>query len=214
MIYRIVLILLLFAAGWLGYQLISERSAPLRHADGLEPEAAFMHDGEPVIHIITRLYREEHLDIEAINRKLPAPFRLLILDEDITANTSGNYVVVSTNNSVPELDPELAELGFTHTFQYLAVYEERRRALHPVLVISPDEIRDELGARLIDQVPADYGYALVMEEYVHDALYDYPVQLIEIVMLDEQGHGASDDIVIYWDPTESAFKATNTFGYP
>ncbi len=52
-----------------------------------------------------------------------------------------------------------------------------------------------------------------MEPYNHDALYDRAVKLIEIVMMDQHGMPVSDDIVIYWDPSESAYKATNTFGH-
>ncbi len=214
----LLLLLLLFivivGGAWLAYHFYSERTGPLTHTGEITPDDAFNYEGQPVIQTVSRWYRNENLDQEAINSRLPDHFRLLILDRDINANSAPNFVLIATDPVLPELDRSLSDFGFTHVFRNLVVYETRDRSLYPILTIGRESIQDEYGTGLIHQIPAENGYALVMEEYEHDALYEKPVQLIEIVMLDENGMGASDDIVIYWDPSEAAYKATNTFGAP
>ncbi len=184
------------------------------HSETYPPLPAMMHQDRPVIESIVPWHRIENLDIEEINRRLPDPIEVLILGEDINASGSDNYVVIHTDADLPDLHPVLRDAGYTHVFRDLAVYELVDDTLHPMLHIDSAAIRDGYGNRLIDQVPAASGYALVMDTYKNDALYDAPVKLLEVVMLSDQGREASDDIVIYWDPSEAAFKATNTFGAP
>ena len=184
------------------------------HSETYPPLPALMHQDRPVIESIVPWHRIENLDIEEINRRLPDPIEVLILGEDINASGSDNYVVIHTDADLPDLHPVLRDAGYTHVFRDLAVYELVDDTLHPMLHIDSAAIRDGYGNLLIDQVPAASGYALVMDTYKNDALYDAPVKLLEVVMLSDQGREASDDIVIYWDPSEAAFKATNTFGAP
>jgi len=184
------------------------------HTEDLPPAPEFTHHGEPVIEMISRWEREERLNRDQINERLPEPFELLLLGEDINANGHLNHVIIAGDPDVPDLSNALRNVGYAHTFYSLAVYELRDRTIHPVLLIDNESIRDGYGRRLIDQIPAAYGYALLMESFENDALYDAPVQLIEIVMLNERGREASDDITIYWDPSDASFKATNTFGAP
>lgn len=184
------------------------------HSETHPPLPSMIHGGQPVIQAIARWHRLENLDLRQINQRLEEPFRVLVLGEDINANGADNYVVISTDPDQPQLHRLLQDAGYTCVFSDLAVYEFSDGTLHPILHISSEAIRDGYGRQLIDQVPASHGYALVMEAYENDALYDAPVKLLEIVMLNERGREASDDIVIYWDPSESAFKATNTFGAP
>jgi len=184
------------------------------HSETYPPLPAMMHQDRPVIESIVPWHRIENLDIEEINRRLPDPIEVLILGEDINASGSDNYVVIHTDADLPDLHPVLRDAGYTHVFRDLAVYELVDDTLHPMLHIDSAAIRDGYGNLLIDQVPAASGYALVMDTYKNDALYDAPVKLLEVVMLSDQGREASDDIVIYWDPSEAAFKATNTFGAP
>lgn len=167
-----------------------------------------------MIQAISRWHEEDNLDLETINRRLPERFEVLVLNNDITANNAPNYVVITREPDLPELSDNLRDAGFTDTFRELVIYEVRNRKLHPVLTIDNDAIRDEHENRLIDQVPARSGYALVLEPYENEQLYDQPVELLEIIMLDENGRIASDEIVIYWDTSESTYKATNTFGAP
>ncbi len=205
----VVLIALYFAI-----VLLLDKADTFTHSETFPPDPVFIHDGEPVIETVVRLHKNEDFDHDAINRQLPAPLEVLVLDEDITANSAPNYVILAGDPQLPDLSRAMRDVGYTHTFFSLIVYEIRNRTLQPVLSIDREAIRDEFGRQLIDQVPARYGYALLMETYVNEALYDGPVQLIEMVMLNEQGHEASDDIIIYWDTSESVFKATNTFGAP
>lgn len=207
-------ILIVFAVGaYLVYTYAWDRSAPLIHSEESPPAPEFIYDDKPVIETISR-WQKENLDRDHINRKLPEKFEVLVLDEDINANDTPNYVVISADNQLPGLDNFLSEAGFTHVFRDLVVYEQRGKTLRPLLTINSESIRNENGEQLIDQVTARYGYALLLESYEHETLYDKPVKLIEIVMIDRDGREASDEIVIYWDPSESAFKATNTFGAP
>ncbi|MFO8030572.1 MAG: hypothetical protein R6U28_12000 [Cyclonatronaceae bacterium] len=205
----VILIVAYFAA-----VLIMERTSGPVHSETHPPEPAFIHDDEPVIESIVRWHIVENMDMAAINQRLPEPYEVLVLNEDITANQAPDYVVIRGSGDVPELSRVLVDAGYTHRFMNLAVYELRDRRLEPVLLVDGEAIRDEHGRQLIDQVPADHGYALVLGSFENDTLYDAPVTLLEIVMLNEQGREASDDIILYWDPSESAYKATNTFGAP
>lgn len=209
----ILLIMALLVSG-IAYYIITDHYEPLELAEDIATNDAFLEDGEPLIQSITRWHYQEHQDFETINQRLPDSVTLLILDEDINDTSNPNFVLISDNSELPELNSSLVDAGFTHTFQALTVYELRDEMLSSILTIHREDIRDEFGAKLIQQIPAENGYALVMEPYNHDALYDRAVKLIEIVMMDQHGMPVSDDIVIYWDPSESAYKATNTFGHP
>lgn len=212
-IWLAVLFILLLAI-YLAVVLIAGRTQPLTHTDDIPPSPAFTYDDEPLVQQIARWHHQEDLDLDAINRQLPDAYRALVVDEDITANSNPNYLLLSTDAEVPRLHKALADAGYEHTFRNLAVYENRENRLYPVLLIDQESIRDGNGNRLIDQVPARYGYAVLLSRFENEALYSSPVRLIEIVMLDESGLGASDDITLYWSPSEASFNATNTFGAP
>ncbi len=184
------------------------------HSETYPPLPAMVHEDLPIIQSVVRWHLMEHLDKGQINERLPDTYRVLVLGEDIISSGMVNYLVINSDRDLPGLHRTLLDIGYTHTFRDLAVYEFRDNTLHPILHIDREEIRDGYGRRLIDQVPALNGYALVLEPYKNDALYNAPVKLLEVVMLNEQGRDASDNIVIYWDPTESAYRATNTFGAP
>lgn len=205
----IMLVAIYFAAVLLG-----GRTQPLTHTDEIPPSPTFTYDDEPLVQQIARWHHQEDLDLDAINRQLPDAYRALIVDEDITANNYPNYLLLSTDTGVPKLHNALADAGYEHTFRNLVVYENRENRLYPVLMIDQDAIHDGKGNRLIDQVPARYGYALLLSRFENDALYSSPIRLIEIVMLDESGLDASDDITLYWSPSDASFNATNTFGAP
>jgi len=208
------LMVILAAAYFAVVLLMGERDYEPVHSDTHPPLPAMMHEGRPVIESIVRWRQIDNLDVDEINRILPESFEVLILGEDITANSADNHVIIHKDSDLPGLHPLLRDAGYTHVFWNLAVYELKDDTLHPILQIDREAIRDGYGRQLIDQVPATNGYALVIEPYENDALYDAPVMLLEIVMLSDEGREASDDIIIYWDPSEAAFKATNTFGAP
>jgi len=215
LVVRLGAVMVILAAAYFAIVLLmAEPDYEPAHSETYPPLPAMMHQDRPVIESIVPWHRINNLDVEEINQRLPDPFEVLVLGEDITANGSDNYVVIHTDADLPDLHPILRDAGYTHVFRDLAVYELVDDTLHPILHIDQEAIRDGYGRRLIDQVPAANGYALVMEPYKNDALYDAPVTLLEIVMLSDRGREASDDIVIYWDPSEAAFKATNTFGAP
>lgn len=207
-------LMIILIAAYFAAVLIMERTAGPGHSETHPPEPAFIHDGQPVIESIARWHTVENMGMTAINQRLPEPYEVLVLNEDITANQAPNYVMIRGSADVPELSRVLVDAGYTHRFMNLAVYELRDNRLEPVLLVDGDAIRDGHGRQLIDQVTAAHGYALVPESYENDALYDATVTLLEIVMLNEQGREASDDIILYWDPSESVYKATNTFGAP
>lgn len=194
--------------------LYSPTTDPPAHSEEIIPDEAFVYDGEPVIQSITRWQTEDNSGLQAINQRLPDLYEVLVLGEDITANRAPNHLVIIRDPELPDLNSGLRDFGFSHVFRHLVVYETRNNTLYPVLTINPEAIRDEGGNTLIDQVPARNGYALLLEAFEHEELYSAPVELLEIVMLDENGREMSDEIVIYWDPAESAYKATNTFGAP
>jgi hypothetical protein len=211
---RIGIIIAILAGGYIALITLVDRAGPIRYAGNDLSADGFIFHGEPVIETVARWHLEENLDQDAINRQLAGAFEVVLLDEDINANSDPNYLVISIDGQLPGLASYLSDAGYTHVFRKLKVYEVRNRSLYPILHIDREAIRDEFGARLIDQVPARYGYGLLVDTYEHEVLYEKPVQLIEIVMLDDEGEAVSDDIVIYWDTGRRTFKATNTFGAP
>ncbi len=222
-IVRVLIPLFVLAGGYLAYIWYNGGPAspepptlpePLTHSEDIPPATGFIYNDEPVIESVTRWHNEEQLGITDINKRLPDFYEVLVLDEDINANGHANYLLIHRDDNLPALSSILSDVGFTHVFRDLAVYEVHNRSLLPLLMIDLQTIRNGSGDRLIDQVTAQNGYALLLETYEHDNLYDKPVQLIEIVMIDEDGREISDEIIIYWDSAEAAFKATNTFGAP
>ncbi len=208
------LMVILAAAYFAVVLLMGETDTEPVHSDTYPPLPAMMHHDRPVIESIVQWHRYDNLDAGEINERLPDSFRVLLLGVDINANGADDYLLIQSDTDLPGLHQVLRDAGYVHAFRNLAAYERRNGILHPILHIDREAIRDGYGRQLIDQVPARDGYALVIEPYENDALYDAPVKLLEIVMLNEHGREASDDIIIYWDPAESAFKATNTFGAP
>jgi hypothetical protein len=206
----------ILAAAYMAIVFIMGEADPVlpEHSDTYPPLPAMVHGDRPIIQSVFHWHHAKQMDLDQINERLPDAWSVLVLGQDINANGSVNYLVIHSDPDLPALHRTLRDAGYTHAFRDLAVYEFRGDALHPVLHIDREDIRDGHGRRLIDQVPARNGYALVLEPYRNDALYDAPVKLLEIVMLNNQGREASDDIVIYWDPSEAAYKATNTFGAP
>jgi hypothetical protein len=78
-------------------------------------------------------------------------------------------------------------------------------------------IRDQFNRRIIAQMPATSGYAYRIYEYTDewgDTPYDGPINLIDLVIIDEFGRSMSDAITVYWNPVTESFAATNTFGAP
>lgn len=208
-----VLLFVLVAAA-LAYVLISGRTQTPAHTGKSTPSTDFLIDGEVLIEKVVRLHTQEYLGLDAVNQRLPATHNALIMGEDINATNAPNYLLSYHGTKRPKLDKRLSDAGFTRAFRSLAVYERRNSTLYPLLTIDQESIRDENGEVLIDQIPAVHGYGLLLQSFENERLYHKPVTLLEIILLDKNGAGMSDEVIIYWDPSKEKYMATNTFGAP
>lgn len=211
---RLLLFAVVLVAAYFIIIYFKKEPEPVTHSEHVPPRQQFIESDHPVMLSVYDWYTKDNLTLEEINQQLESPYQLIVLDKDINANRSPNFLLIAKEPSLPGLDESLKQAGYQYVFHSLVVYELRNRQLQPILTIDSNQITDAHGTQLIDQITAAYGYALVLEEWEHPALYRAPVQLIEIVMIDEQGREASDDITIYWDTSTEAYKATNTFGAP
>jgi hypothetical protein len=110
------------------------------------------------------------------------------------------------------LEASLREDGFDGPLVSLAVTSNRMGDSSNVLLhIRTDGIFDGQGSRLVDQVPALYGYAWRIGTSSMDAVFPR-ISFVSVILLDENGAGASDELYIYWKQasgTRGSFTVTN-----
>jgi hypothetical protein len=143
---------------------------------------------------------------------LPATLQLPVADEDITADGFSETIAVELTGS-GRLSRELTADGFQGPASVVHVYSVRNSGVTRLLAIDRDSMRDAAGRRLLDQERAVYGYAYRLPVFNGNP-YNAPVRLIEVVMLDASGSPASDDLTIYWIPSQNRYAANNKFGAP
>lgn len=96
------------------------------------------------------------------------------------------------------MDSSLRADGFDGPLDMLAVYTESVDGeVMPQLLIRKDGIFDGAGNRLVDQVPAKYGYAWRVGTGAEESLLGNR-SFVSVIILDEDGIDASDELYIYW----------------
>jgi hypothetical protein len=138
---------------------------------------------------------------------------MLIPEIDVTGDgRKGRISGVIPATSI-DLDRNLRADGFQNVVKSFIVTMGNKAMLR----VDEYSIRDHFNRRIIAQMPATSGYAFRVYEYIDewgDTPYEGPVNLIDLVIIDEFGRGMSDAITIYWNPVTEIFAATNTFGAP
>jgi hypothetical protein len=102
--------------------------------------------------------------------------------------------------------------GFDGPLQSLAIMGVIGDTSQSVLLhIRKDGIFDGRGNRLVEQVPAKYGYAWRVGTSSTEALLSRR-SFISVLLLDENGAGVSDELYIYWmtsNDNNGTFVVTN-----
>ncbi len=144
----------------------------------------------------------------------PQDYGLKVFNDDITADTIAEHIVIRTDSNLPEIDSRLKERGFSGQVSGLIIYRDTTQSIKPVFIMTTEAMHNEYGMALVSQVRAEYGYAIKLNEFFDENYYSASVQLLSVVLVDQEGRAASDELTIYWDPGPEVFKATNTFGAP
>ncbi|MCH8557172.1 MAG: hypothetical protein LAT84_05100 [Balneolia bacterium] len=154
------------------------------------------------------------LNEDKLNDLFPASFRVLVNRMDINANGNNEIVLIEYHPADAERSLSFTDTGYERIISRAEVLtEDEEGRLHLLLRITQDKMTDHEGEVLIAQEPARYGYAFRTVLYEGEE-YNAPVRLFELAILDENFQPASDDLVIYWMPSENRYAATNAFGQP
>jgi len=151
---------------------------------------------------------------DTLAKLFPADFSAIVTHQDINNDGQPESVLVEYHPNHDQRSPEFTETGYERIISRLVILSENPQGeLGMLLRISQNSMIDQHGERLIAQEPAPHGYAFRVVPYAGDP-YTAEVLLIELAILDENLSLASDDLVIYWKPSENRYAATNAFGQP
>ncbi len=159
--------------------------------------------------LLPRLIEQNELPAD-IQNALPEGMSMLYFDEDITGDGYREFVLVRAHD---QFSGTASEVGYEKQISEMRVYRVNGDSSTLLLQITRDSIINESGDRLIEQIPADHGYAFRVYSFFEDP-YTQPVRVFEVAIADEDGNLISDDLTIYWHPDERKYKATNMFGAP
>ncbi|MEX2641216.1 MAG: hypothetical protein WD266_11040 [Balneolales bacterium] len=212
-IFSAAFLLVIIAAIWGYLTLLDQMEEPPPAEETYELSEEFYGGPDPVAEDLLS-YSREALSLIEINVLLDDAFELHTNEEDITADGRTEVVVIERHPFHPTPARSLRENEYTRTIKGMIIYRKGEERLKPVFILTPGAMRNERGDMLIEQIRADHGYA--MHSYTNDdeEMYPDPVKIFNVVLLDERGQPASDDITIYWDPASGLYRATNTFGAP
>lgn|GEM_PF-6155330 len=154
------------------------------------------------------------LNEDKLNELFPANFRVLVNRMDINADGNNEIVLIEYHPADAERSLSFTDTGYERIISRAEILtEDAEGELHLLLRITKDAITDRNNETLIAQEPATYGYAFRTVLYEGDE-YPAQVRLFEIAILNENYEPASDDLVLYWKPSEGRYAATNAFGQP
>ncbi len=196
-------LLLLLAAGITGVYLWYTQPIGFRYDEQTLLSKEFYGEADPVVSTLSRA-ATEGWDADDLAATLPETLSLLLYNEDITGDGGTEHVLY--NHQEISLAENLREHGYERVIHGLIIYQQREHELIPILKIDTTSILDEAGDRLIDQVPSDYGYAVRITSFEDERLYESPTRVFSLVMVDESGNAASDEIAIYWSPQEQKYQ--------
>ncbi len=163
----------------------------------------FYGESDPAMEPLAQADRE-NLSAGELQELLPENLSVFSFNEDLTGD--GNYEHLLYHRHEQSINESLREYGFETLILGLIIYQQRDGLLLPVLKIDSESILDEDGETIIDQVPSEHGYALRTSTFEDDRLYEAPTQVLILVMVDEEGKPASDEIAIYWSPDEQRYR--------
>lgn len=142
---------------------------------------------------------------------------LQLLQADVTGDGQQEWLLIhgyKSGTDGREAFSHLREAGYEHIISGFEVLSRSAdRVYSSILFVDKDRMAGKASGPLIDQVPAQHGYAF--RTIPHDEPpYEQPAMLFGLALLDENARLASDDLTLYWHPGRQDFSATNAFGQP
>ncbi len=129
-----------------------------------------------------------------------------LLDVPFALGLGSHAVTVMYRESNGALKASVRADGFDGPLESLAVFEELGGTPGRVLLhIHKGGIYDGDGNRLVDQIPAENGYAWRVGTSSTEAFLGRR-SFISVILLDENGAGISDELYIYWNPEGGSGK--------
>ncbi len=165
---------------------------------------------------LSRMFPEEIIieNEDKLRGLFPASFSVYSSGEDINSDGNPEHVLIEYHEADAEHAEALQEYGFDRIITRLEILSEQPGGdLVHLLRIRPDQMTDHHDEQLVGQIHAEHGYAFSMVPFDEEP-YTSSVKLINLVILDENFRPASDELVIYWKPSENRYAATNAFGAP
>ncbi len=189
-----------------------------------ETQQEFFENGEQAFHglsaasytQLTEILPEEVIieNEDKLRDLFPASYSILSSGQDINNNGNIEHVLIEYHEADAEFSPELAEFGYDRIITRLEILSEGPDGeLTNLLRVRPDVMMNHLDQQLVGQIRADYGYAFSISTFSEEP-YTSEVKLIRLAILDETFQPVSDDLTIYWKPSENSYAATNAFGAP
>lgn len=151
---------------------------------------------------------------DEVMRKLPGELTLQVFADDITSDDQTEHILFRTNPDLPGIQQRLIDENYVGQVEGMIIYKNNGEQLRPVFTMTPSSMRNESGKQLIGQIFAEHGYAVKVMDFNDPDYYSTTVKILTIVLVDENGNAASDELTVYWDPGPKVYKATNTFGAP
>lgn len=197
------ILVLLLAGASVFYYWYTQTLHPFGYDEYNDLSVGFYGDADPNLRTIARAVDEQWPE-EDLEAELSEVNRTLFYNEDLTANTYPEFVLAETIEDDP--DETLRQEDYGQVIKRLIIYQHRPEGIVPIFTVDEEALLDEDGDQLLDQVRAGHGYALRTSTYEHEELYDQPVQLFHLVIVDEDGRAASDEVTVFWNPTEQKYQ--------
>lgn len=207
-----LMIVILIGAAWFFLQ------------DFQETQQEFFDNGEHALHglsaadyeQLTRVLPEEVIieNEEKLRELFPASYAVLSTGTDINNDGNLEHILIEYHEADAEHASGLAEYGYDRIITRLEILSEQPNGeLLNLLRIRPDIMTNHRDEPLVGQITAEHGYAFSKSTFDEEP-YTSEVILIHLAILDENFQPVSDDLVIYWKPSENSYAATNAFGSP
>lgn len=165
----------------------------------------------PPSEILGKIVEFSQKEVDKTKSQTFGAYTLLTNKEDINADKKLESVVIrpSTRPVYSEIDA----FGYSTIVEELLIYVWEKDGPKLAFSLTEKGIKGEQGQHLI-QMAESFGYAFSTETYTNKKHYKYPVTIYNVMTLNKDGKPASDELTIYYKPSEKAYRISNTFEAP
>ena len=199
------LVILLLAVIAIGYYWYTSTFYGIHFNENHPLSREFYSDSDPNMGILAQGIENEWSKGE-ITAELSDLSEWLFFNTDITGDTNPEFVLYQPlENASPE---NVEQYGFDILFSRLIIYQLRSDRLIPVFSINREALKNEDADHLINQIPADYGYALrtTGDGFEETQEQEQSPIRFHLVILNDQHQPASDEVSIFWNPELNRYQ--------